>query len=262
MIKYKRILFFFLIFIVIYLLIISFTIPHRWYRNDQWFTGVSGYEFGMILFSLFVIISKIYLIPANENTMFKEDPTSTPFRVRHGLILHTLLILVILLLLFATQIIQTLVSRWGQLESGDPSTSGLIRLIYEWCSRDRNMMYVFSAIPLFTSVLLMGGSIAYIQRTRTESLRSALNVWGYSFIVGWIAATGWMYIAWFVLVNGDPTMWAALVKGDAWGYFALGRWGVFFNNPIELLFMIGISTSCSFLAFFIIFKKLTKNGYN
>ena len=251
-----QILYFFLILIGIYIVIVALTIPHRWYRDGSWFTGLNGWEFGIILFGLFVIISKLYLVPASENTLFKEDPEKLPFRTKHAIILHTLLTLFIFLLLFATQIIQTIISRWDLLEAGDPSTSGLIRIIYEWCEGNANAMYVFSAIPLFVSILLMGFSISYILRTGTENLRSALNVWGYSFLVGWIAATGWMYIAWFTLVNGDPTMWSAIAQGEAWGYFGLAGWGVFFNNPIELMFMICMSTSCSFIACIIINKKL------
>jgi len=256
MTKYKRILYLYLLSIIIYVIVILFTIPHRWYYHDTWFTGLNGWEFGILLFGLFVILSRIYLIPAQNNTVFREDPEMPPFRVKHALILHTLLILFIFLFLFATQIIQTLVTRWGDLEAGDPSTSGLIRLIYEWCSGDQNTMYVFSAIPLFASILLIGGSISYILRAEPRNLRSALNVWGYSFIVGWIAATGWMYIAWFTLVNGDPTMWSAIAGGNPWGYFGLAGWGVFFSNPFELAFMIGMSFSCSFIAYFIIYEKV------
>ena len=258
MTKNKRILYLFIAIVIIYSVIIALLIPHRWFRESAWFSGLSGWEFGIILFGAFIIISKIYLIPGKENTIFKEDPDKSPFRFKHAIILHTLLIVFIFLFLFATQIIQTLVSRWDQLESGDPSTSGLIRLIYEWSGKNQNAMYVFSAIPLFGSILLLGLSISYILRTETENLRSALNVWGYSFIVGWIAATGWMYIAWFLLVNGDPTMWAALAEGEAWGYFGLAGWGVFFNNPIELGFMISLSISCSFIAYYIIKEKLTQ----
>ncbi|NVM52883.1 MAG: hypothetical protein HWN66_04210 [Candidatus Helarchaeota archaeon] len=254
--KYKRIFIFFILSVFIYSIIITFTIPHRWYYQNKWFTGFNGWEFGIILFGLFIILSKLYLLPPGENTLFREDPKNPPFRVRYALILHTLLTIFIFLFLFATQIIQTLVSRWDQLELGDPATSGFIRLIYEWCGGNKNAMYVFSAIPLFASILLMGFSISYILRTNTKNLRSALNVWGYSFIVGWIAATGWMYIAWFSLVNGDPTMWSALAKGNPWGYFGLGGWGVFFNNPVELTFMICMSLICSFIAYYVIFKKV------
>ena len=131
--KLKRILVYFTVTAILYTIIIAITIPHRWYYQDTWFTGLNGWEFGILLFGLFLIISKIYLVPGEENAFFREEPSKSPFRRKSGLILHVFFILIIFLFLFATQIIQTLVSRWSQLESGDPSTSGLIRVIYDWC---------------------------------------------------------------------------------------------------------------------------------
>jgi len=244
-----------LILFSFYCVLILVLLPKRYYRSGYYLPGLSGWEFGIILILLYIFITIILLEPPISRDKLKEQSNIIKFNYKSLVILNIFIFIAMYLLLFATQMLENLISVYKcQSRTGEPcnkDTSGWMLLYNTFGAmglEHNDILYfiwTFSGVLFIGCFIFFGIAVDYAKRKGIFE-PEGMNAFNYIFWVNvLLGSTGWMYMAWFSLTDFDMKMWTALANGETWGYFSLGVVGVFFNSIPELIFMI--SSSCSFM---------------
>ncbi len=245
----------------VYTLVIAIMIPERFIRLGRYYTGLNGWEFGSLLLGIYLFIAYLFLVknPRVSTITPQLSPEATPaegrpHQFRKLVILNVLVSIAIFLFMFVTQVLEVLIKIYKGYPHESVGTTGfgiLERLFYNPSDYDWTlyMIWTFCGVFFFVMFICFGLSVDLANRQRLFGF-TKVSPWSFCFwaniIVG---STGLMYVAWFLLMDGDPAMWTALASGTTWGFFALGNWGVFFTTPVELIFMVAASTAAPFLNF-------------
>lgn len=253
----------------IYTLLIVFLLPDRFYRHGNFLPGLNGWEFGTILVIIYLFLTFWFLespLTDRERDLLKEKQVAQ-FKFKDLVILNVFLWASMFSLLFATQMLENLI---GVLRGGgelNEDRIGFVMIYNMFASlgvdHDTALYWVwtFSAIPILACFIFFGVAVDYAKDKSVFELKG-LSPFSFIFWVNiLLGSTGWMYIAWFTLTNFDFNMWSAIAQGETWGYFSLGVFGVFFNSPAELTYML--ATSCGlFFANFVVLKIYLKQLEN
>lgn len=233
-------------------------VPERWTYEGHGYTGLSGWELGLLFLVIIFYISAIYLAPRDKNWFFRSSPESEdpPFKRSHAVILNGLLLLSVVLIMLGTQMQQS-VFNYHQPHGGP----------YEFFwnlfgDRARTLIWNLSGVPIFSGLLVLGYSVYFCKaRIGPAPGEDVWNAWSYAFWMNFIVgATGWMFITWLIWLNGDPHMAEEIGAHRPYGFFAINDFAVVFKSRPELYFMFGTSAAASLAAFAVIPGKFGKRG--
>jgi len=241
-------------------------LTERFLRLGNYYPGLNGWEFGTLFIVIYLFISFWFLespLTDRERNNIAEKPYAS-FKFAHLAAINIFLWISMFSLLFATQLLENLI---GVLRSDgvlNEDRIGFVMIYNMFASLGVDhetalyFVWTFSAVPILACLIFFGIAVDYAKNKgifKPKGLSSFSYVFWVNILLG---STGWMYIAWFFLTNFDQNMWSAIAQGETWGYFSLGVFGVFFNSPAELIYMLATSCGLFFANFIVLIKYLKK----